>query len=196
MGCHFLLQPLIRTIDLMSQGVTVCHFIMFRNFKTAEHLLLQTTSKESDSFAFSQKKTFLPVFLDFDLTDHQYFKDKCHRFCQLFIFFRKGRLIYLNFFFFNFAKYLEMERNLFSWKPGCFLFHECFQGKWIFFVVKRSVVFSLTLACCSLLDTFPFFLAESKSSVLPRVPGKLGHEIRCTSCQSFTYDRITGNRGA
>lgn len=85
---------------------------------------------------FSKRKhsSLFFFFEDFDFTDHQFFKDKCHRFCQLFIFFRKGRLIYL-IFFFNFAKYLdreEMERNLFSQKPGCFIFHECFQGKWVF----------------------------------------------------------------
>ena len=71
-----------------------------------------------------------------------------------------------------------MERNLFSQKPGCFIFHERFQGKWIFFIVEKNVIFSLALACCSLHDTFPFFLTESRSSVLPRVPGKLGCEIR------------------
>ena len=54
--------PLIRTIDLMSQGVTACHFIMFWNFKTAEHLLLETMDTESNGFAFFQKKTFLPFF--------------------------------------------------------------------------------------------------------------------------------------
>ena len=104
---------------------------------------------ESDGFAFFPKENVPPFFFKISIL-------------LIISFSRTSVIDFANFsfslgkedtytFFFNFAKYInrdEMERNLFSQKPGCFIFHECLQGKWIFFIVEKNVSFSLALACC------------------------------------------------
>ena len=63
---------------------------------------------------FSKRKHSSLFFYDFDFADHQFFKDKCHRFCQLFIFFRKGRLIY--WIFFSILPNILIEKK---WRETC-----------------------------------------------------------------------------
>lgn len=148
---------------------------MFWNFKTAEHLLLETMDTELNGLFFSKRKHSSLFFFFFwrfwFLLIISFSKTSVIDFANFSFSYGKGRL-HTN--FFSILPNILIEKK---WRETCSVrsqgvsfFMSVFRVSG-FFIVEKNVIFSPALACCSLHDTFPFFLTESGSSVLPQVPG-------------------------